>query len=97
MNNEFQRMQKLAGLITENEESTNSPKFKVGQTLNSPEGGTMKILKISSYFDHQDEIDDQLEEEGWEEDYPGQKEEVMWYFCKNDNGKKIWWSESEID
>ena len=81
LNEEFKRMQKLAGIITENE-------LKVGDTIKMPFIGSSgnqddgKILAISTYQDNKKAIDKAIRDGGWEQQTDSSKEE-------SSNGNRI--------
>jgi hypothetical protein len=101
MNNEFLKMQKLAGLITEGQykaklNENESSSFKIGQEViyaDENPNELKKILDISSYEDNQDEIDADIEEFGWEQQSETPKEDLTWY--KLDFGDYTMWTDNE--
>lgn len=72
-------------------------KLVIGSTVNTEdeEMGMGVIELISNYNDHQDEIDDCIEETGWESDTP--REELTWYKVKTEDGECYWFDEEELN
>ena len=92
LNEQFRRMQKLAGIITENE-------LKVGDTIKMPFIGSSgnqddgKILAISTYQDNKKAIDKAIRDGGWEQQTDSSKEELTWYKIQTPDG--IEWLDNE--
>ena len=90
LNEQFRRMQKLAGIITENE-------LKVGDAIKMPFIGSSgnqddgKILAISTYQDNKKAIDKAISDGGWESG--SSKEELTWYKIQTPDG--IEWLDNE--
>ena len=77
------------------EENENKTLFKVGQSINYPEGGKAEIIKISSYDENKEEIDKSISEGGWESNTP--REELTWYKVEPDEyGNIEWFDEEEL-
>ena len=92
LNEQFRRMQKLAGIITENE-------LKVGDAIKLPfvdssgDNANGTILAISTYQDNKKAIDKAIKDGGWEQQTDSSKEELTWYKIQTPDG--IEWLDNE--
>ena len=98
MNNEFLKMQKLAGLITEGEykEKINENMFSTGDTVILPDAGDGmgKVILVTNYASHAEEIDDNIGMD-WESYTP--KEDLTWYKIEDKDGETYWYDEEELE
>jgi hypothetical protein len=98
MKKETLRMQMLAGLITESQykQKLNEAMFSVGDMvdLGDVDMGEGKIILVTDYESHADEIDNDIEEGGWESSTP--REELTWYKIQMEDGEIYWSDEEEL-
>ena len=96
MNKETLRMQMLAGIITESQykKLIKENMLSVGDMVTLPDvqAGMGKIILVTDYASHADEIDEELWD--WESDTP--KEDLTWYKIEGEDGEIYWHDNEEL-